>query len=221
VVGIAVIIVILSIILILLWPKTPKAPEAIRSTAELDKYLNEFTAKGSMPGLSLIVVKKDSVIYSKGYGWADIPRKIKATPMTVYHWFSVTKIVTALSIVQLHEQGKLHINDPVTKYLPYFDVKYPSDSSKTITIRNLLNHSAGLPGAGMQIIKWIHHEGEPHWNQTEFLKKVLPDYSKILFEPGEKTSYTNIAYMVLGAIIEEVTNQTYEDYLRQNILGPL
>lgn len=215
------ILVLFVTVLILLWPKIPKAPDTIISTTELDNYLNKITVKGPIPGLSLIVVKNDSVIYSKGYGWADIPRKIRATPETVYHWFSVTKIITAIAIIQLYEQGKLNIEDSVSKYLPNFNIKYPSDTSKTITIRNLLNHSSGIPGAGMTVVKWIHHEGEPHWNQTEFLKKVLPDYSTLWFEPGEKTSYTNIAYMVLGAIIEEVTNQTYEDYVRQNILDPL
>ena len=204
-----------------LWSKTPQQPDSLTSTIELDNYLNKLTTKGKTPGLSLIVVKNDSVIYSKGYGWADIPKEIPATPETVYHWFSVTKIITAVSILQLHEQGKLNIEDSVTKYLPYFDVIYPSDTSNTITIRNLLNHSAGLPGAGVKVVNWIHHEGEPHWNQTEFLKTVLPDYSTLWFEPGEKTSYTNIAYMVLGGIIEMVTNQSYEDYVRQNILDPL
>lgn len=204
-----------------LWSISPRQPDSLTSTIELDNYLNKLTTKGKVPGLSLIVVKNDSVIYSKGYGRADIPREIPATPKTVYHWFSNTKIITAIAIIQLHEQGKLNIEDSVSKYLPYFKITYPSDTCKTITIRNLLNHSAGLPGAGMKVVNWIHHEGEPHWNQTEFLKTVLPDYSTLCFEPGEKTSYTNIAYMVLGAIIETVTNQTYEDYVRQNILDPL
>ena len=70
-------------------------------------------------------------------------------------------------------------------------------------------------------MSWIHHEGEPSVNQTALIEKVLPDFSKLEFEPGDHAEYTNIGYMVLGAIIEKVTGQTYEDYIREHILEPL
>lgn len=172
--------------------------------------------------MSLIIVKGNSIVYCKGFGWADKPKNIKATPNTVYHWWSVTKIATAIAILQLQEKGRLQLDDSVSKYLPFFKVEYPSKNCNVVTINHLLNHSSGIPDAGFfTLIKWIHHEGEPSLNQTDFLKKVLPKYSHLKFEPGENTSYTNIGYMVLGAIIEKVTNISYEDYVRQNILEPL
>ena len=206
---------------ILFSPKSPQPPVSITSISELENYLEKLTNSGFPPGLSLVVIKNDSIIYNKGFGWADGPRKIPATTETVYHWWSITKIFTAVAILQLEEQGKLLLDDPVIKYLPFFKVKYPSEESKAIKISHLLNHSSGLPDVGYQVVRWIHHDGEPHWNQTELLKKVLPDYANLEFEPGENYKYSNIGYMVLGSIIEEVTGQSYEDYIRRNILEPL
>jgi len=184
--------------------------------------MNKVVKSGTPPGMSLAVVKNDSIIYSKGFGWADEPRKIHATPNTVYHWWSCTKIATAIAILQLEEKGKLSLNDPVVRYLPFFEVEYPSDTSTQVTILNLLNHTSGLPDPSIfTLIRWIHHDGDPPINQTDLVKKVLPDYSKLKFEPGDHSEYSNIGYMVLGAIIEKITGMTYEDYIRQNILQPL
>jgi CubicO group peptidase (beta-lactamase class C family) len=196
-------------------------PDHISNVSELEAYIQELVDIGIPPGLSLAVVKDGRIIYSKGFGWADRPRGIPAEPETVYHWWSVTKIATAIAVFQLVEKGRLHLDDPVIQHLPFFEVEYPSANCGTVTIRNLLNHSSGLPDPGLDIITWIHHDGEPPFNQTELVKSVLPEYSKLLFEPGDRSEYTNIGYMVLGAVIEEITGETYEDYIRQNILQPL
>jgi CubicO group peptidase (beta-lactamase class C family) len=200
----------------------PEPPDKVGSISEFEDYINKVVESGTPPGMSLAVVKNDSIVYSKGFGWADEPRKIYATPTTVYHWWSCTKIATAIAILQLQESGKLSLNDPVVRHLPFFEVKYPSDTSKRVTILNLLNHTSGLPDPSMfTFIRWIHHDEDPPVNQTDFIRKVLPDYSKLKFEPGDHAEYSNIGYMVLGAVIEKVTGTTYEDYVRQNILQPL
>ncbi len=200
----------------------PKPPENIVSISEFEIYLNKLVESGTPPGMSFTVIKKDSIIYSKGFGWADKPREISAGQKTVYHWWSCTKIATAIAILQLQEKGKLSLNDPVARHLPFFKVNYPSDTSKEVTILNLLNHSSGLPDpSAFTFMSWIHHDGEPSVNQTDFIAQVLPDYSKLKFEPGDHAEYSNIGYMVLGAIIEKVTGLAYEDYIRQNILRPL
>jgi CubicO group peptidase (beta-lactamase class C family) len=200
----------------------PKPPDNVSNILELENYLNKLTGSGTPPGLTLAVVKNDSLIYCKGFGWADKPGKIKAAPATIYHWWSCTKIITAIAILQLQEKRLLNINDPVYMYLPFFNVDYPSDTCKKITILNLLNHSSGLPDLSViTLINWIHHYGEPSVNQTNFLIKKLPKYSSLNFEPGDHFQYSNLGYMVLGAIIEKVTGITYEDYVRNNILLPL
>ena len=203
-------------------PKIPQPPVSVQNVIELDAYLETLVNSGSPQGLTMVIVKNDSIVYSKGFGLADGPRKIEATPQTVYHWWSITKIPTAIAILQLQEQGKLQLEDAVSKYLPFFEVEYPSDKRTTITIRHLLNHSSGIPDAsGLRLAKWIHHDGEPALDQTAFIENVFPDYSKLKFEPGEDTTYTNIGYMLLGAIIEKVSGQDYRDYIRQYILEPL
>lgn len=200
----------------------PKPPDSVKNISELEDFLGKVVDSGTPPGMSLVVVKDDKIIYGKGFGWADLPRKIQASSETVYHWLSITKIATAIAILQLQEKGLLNINDPVTKYLSFFNVVYPSDTSREVTILNLLNHSSGLPDpSGFRLMNWIHHEGTPPVNQTEMIKRVLPDYSTLKFEPGKDYYYTNIGYMVLGGIIEKITGVTYEDYIRENILKPL
>jgi CubicO group peptidase (beta-lactamase class C family) len=200
----------------------PKLPDKVENISEFEEYMNKLVESGTPPGMSFAVVKDDSIIYSKGFGWVDEPRKIHATPNTVYHWWSCTKIATAIAILQLQERGKLSLSDPVVRHLPFFKVKYPSDTSKQVTILNLLNHTSGLPDpSAFTFVRWVHHDEDPPVNQTDFIKKVLPNYSKLKFEPGDHSEYSNIGYMVLGAIIEKVTGMAYEDYIRQNILQPL
>ncbi len=202
--------------------QVPEPPDSVKNVMELDAFLEKLVNSGTPQGLSLVIVKNDSIVYSKGFGWADRPKQMPATAQTVYHWWSITKIFTAIAILQLQEQGKLQLDKPVSEYLSFFKVKYPSNKSREVTIRHLLNHSSGIPDAGdFRLMKWIHHDGEPNLNQTELIEKVLPKYSKLKFEPGENTSYTNIGYMLLGAIIEKVSGQSYEDYIRQFILEPL
>ncbi|MGD1045919.1 MAG: serine hydrolase domain-containing protein [Bacteroidota bacterium] len=203
------------------WRSLPEQLKENATITELETYLNALVESGNPPGMSLVVVKDGKIVYEKGFGWADEPMGIASTPGSVYHWFSLTKIATAIAILQLQEQGKLQLEDSVRTYLPYFNAQYPSAHSKPVTIQHLLTHSSGLPDAGFRIISWIHHDGEPSVNQTVLVEKVLPDYSKLEFEPGDQTQYTNIGYMVLGAIIEKVTGQTYEDYIREHLLKPL
>jgi D-alanyl-D-alanine carboxypeptidase len=215
------VIAILTIGLMFLWPKAPQPPKKVTSVPQLETYITSLIQSGSPPGMSLIVLKNGVTVYSKGFGWADHPRNIKANPQTVYHWWSCTKIVTAIAVLQLKEQGKLRLSDSVTAFLPFFKVQYPSMTSRTITIQHLLTHSSGLPDAHFRIMSWVHHDGSPSLNQTAMVEDVLPEYSTLVFEPGDHAEYTNIGYMVLGAIIEKLTGETYEEYVRKNILEPL
>ncbi|MBT8179397.1 MAG: beta-lactamase family protein [Eudoraea sp.] len=222
IIGLVTVILLVILIVYVAGPKIPQPPDSVQDVTELDAYLETLVNKGSPPGLSMVIIKNDSIVYSKGFGWADGPLKIKATPQTVYHWWSITKIPTAIAILQLQEQGKLQLDDAVSRYLPFFEVEYPSDKETTITIRHLLNHSSGIPDAsGLKLVKWIHHDGDPALDQTALIEKIFPDYSTLEFEPGEDTAYTNIGYMLLGAIIEKASAQDYRDYIRQNILEPL
>ncbi len=201
-------------------PHAPATPKQVKDKQELEAYLNRLTASGNPPGLSVVVVKNGDVVYNNGFGYADGPRSIKATPDTIYHWWSMTKIPTAIAVMQLQEQGKLDLDDEVTKYLPWFEVKYPSSISSAITIRNLLQHTAGLPDSVPAMAGWVHYNDETY-NQTEVLKQHLPEFNTLKFEPGSKAVYSNLNYMVLGAVIEAVSGQSYESFITESILQPL
>lgn len=205
----------------LLRPRTPQPPESPQSLDEVEQYLETLVDYGTPPGISVVVVKQGEVVYSEGFGLADGPTAIPASPETVYHWYSMTKIATAIAIFQLQEQGLLTLDDPVTDHLDFFDVIYPSEGSQPVTVRHLLNHSSGLPDAVPAIIGWIHHADEPPLNQTALIREKLPDYAALRFEPGTQTAYSNVGYMLLGAIIEARSGQSYEDYIRDHILQPL
>ena len=200
-----------------------KPPQAVRDLAELEAYLDDLTGHNadSPPGLSLVVVKNREIVYQKGFGLADGPRNIPATADTVYNQWSMVKPITAVAVLQLHEQGLLDIDDPVADYLPFFEVRYPSEGSETITIRHLLNHSSGLRNNSPEIVGWIHFDGDPEWNQTELIKEKLPDYAELAYEPGSQAVYTNVGYMVLAAVIEAASGQTYQQYMSDHIFKPL
>jgi CubicO group peptidase (beta-lactamase class C family) len=201
-------------------PHIPSVPKDVESVTEMEAYLNRLTASGNPPGLSVVVVRDGEIIYKNAFGYADGLHKVKAAPETVYHWWSMTKIPTAIAIMQLQEQGKLNLDDKVTKHLPWFEVNYPSRNSQTITIRHLMQHTSGLPNPVPAMIGWVHYDDVTP-NQTEVLKKYLPEFNNVKFEPGSKAVYGNLNYMILGAVIEAVSGQTYEEYIVENILAPL
>lgn len=182
--------------------------------------MNKLVEFGAPPGLSLAVTKDGAIVYNKAFGLVDGPNRVAVTPETVYQWMSLSKIVTATAIVQLHERGSLNIHDEVSKYLPFFKVQYPSDDSEKITIRHLLNHSSGLPDL-QGVFDMFHMEGESPPAQAELVKKALADNSSLKYEPGSQGTYINTGYLVLSVIAETVSGQSFRDYVIENIFRPL
>ncbi len=222
------IIVILLVIVggvgyFLLNPRPLQPPAQVSNLDELEAYLEELTGHNpdSPPGLSLVVTKAGRIVYQEGFGLANGPNNIPATADTVYNTWSMVKPMTAAAVLQLQEQGLLSIDDPVADYLPFFDVQYPSVNSETVTIRHLLNHSSGLSNNVPEVLSWVHFHGDPEWNQTELVKEKLPDYTELAYEPGSQAIYTNVGYMVLAALIEAVSGQTYQEYMVDHIFQPL
>ena len=200
-------------------PHPPKTPASVKDITALERFLTQLVAAGETPGLSIVVVKEGKIVYNRAFGLADGPKARAATPETIYHWWSMTKIVTAIAVLQLNEQGRLQLDDPVTQYLPEFAVQAPA-GSQPITIRHLLNHSSGLADPVPAMLGWVHYQDELV-DQTALLKRYLPEYQQLQFAPGSKASYSNLGYMVLGAVIEAVSGQPYADYVTEQILRPL
>jgi CubicO group peptidase (beta-lactamase class C family) len=132
----------------------------------------------------------------------------------------MTKVPTAIAVLQLYEAGKLDIDDPVSSYLPFFQVEFKEEAAPPVTMRQLLRHTSGLPDIIPAMIGWVHYE-DVIYNQTDLLKQHLPRYSELKFAPDSKSAYSNLGYLVLGAIIEAVTGGRYEQYIQDHILTPL
>jgi CubicO group peptidase (beta-lactamase class C family) len=138
----------------------------------------------------------------------------EVTPRTLFHMASVTKPFVATSIVQLLEQEKLSLDDRVVEYLPYFEMK--DERYATLTIRQFLTHSSGMPDVE-----------DYHWDEPEYDEGALERYVRsltdreLLFEPGKKFSYSNLAFEVLGDLIAKVSGQSFADYVKEHILLPL
>jgi CubicO group peptidase (beta-lactamase class C family) len=202
-------------------PKPPAPPATVSSIEDVESYVKGLVSFGAPPGLTLLVVKDGEIKYNEGFGLVDAPKEVKAAPDTVYKWWSMTKVFTAIAILELHEEKKLDIDDQVAHHLAFFDVKYPSDTDDKITIRHLLNHSSGIPDNVPEVMGWMHLADQTQPNNTEFLESVFPNYAELNFAPGTRSEYSNVGYMVLGAIIEKVSGQTYEEYVVENILSRL
>jgi len=219
------ILILLFVIIVLFGgpflPPRLTLPKHIDTVNEIEPYLEQAVSKKSPPSIVLTVVGKDTTLYSKSFGYADSAQKIEVTDQTVYQWWSLTKLFTAIAILQLEEKGLLSIDDPVSNYLPFFKVSNLSDQTKPITIKQLLSHSSGLGDIGIPILGWIHFEDSPHISQTELLQQKFPRYSKLATQPGEEGNYSNLGYVVLAGIIEAVTGKSYESYIIENILEPL
>lgn len=185
----------------------------------LEHSIEKSVNKKRPVGMSLVVVKNNKTVYSKGFGQATTEKK--ASPQTTYQWWSLTKPFTAVAVLQLQEKGLLDIEDPIMKYLPFFDVILKKEKYKNVTIKQLLSHSSGLEDIGMEILKWVHYENDSSYNQTALVKEKLPEHHQLKYNPGEKGRYTNLGYMVLAALIEKVAGKPYDVYIQDHILTPL
>lgn len=171
----------------------------------IDNYLTQCASHGYSG--SILVAKNGNIILSEGYGWADRSLKIKNTSSTVFNIGSVTKQFTAAAILKLMEHKKLDVSDNIKKYFPQ-----ASPDKQDITIHQLLTHTSGVsPRTGGFRYDMASKE--------TFLKEFFQ--AELLYAPGTKHTYANANYIMLAAIIEKVSSQDYESYLRENFWEPL
>ncbi len=180
---------------------------------KLDKLINAYTADGKFNG-SVLVAEKGKVIYKKGFGLADMEWNLPNGPDTKHRLGSITKQFTAMAIMQLVEKGKLKLDVPISAYLP----DYPKKYGEVITIHHLLTHSSGIPN--VTSFPGFMKNIEPNSYSPAALVNLFSD-SALQFKPGEKNSYSNSGYMLLGYIIEKVTGKSYGQVLQENIFTPL
>ncbi len=178
--------------------------------ALMDAYLAACHKLDRFSG-SVLIAHKGKIVLSKGYGMANYELGVPNSPETRFRLGSVTKQFTAMAILQLEERGKLKVTDTVKSIFP----DYPG--GEKITIHHLLTHTSGIP----------NFTDSPDYFKTQTLPSpVLQTVERFKnlpldFAPGERMSYSNSGYVLLGAIIEKVTGGTYEEFVRENIFRPL
>ncbi|MCL0079777.1 serine hydrolase [Dehalococcoidia bacterium] len=192
------------------------------SFTKLEEFIFTKMSETKLPGLSAAIVKGDEVIWAKAFGFRDLERGLAATPHTLYGIGSVTKSFTALSIMQLAEQGKLNVDDPVDTYVP-INIRPGGES---IRISHLMSHSSGIPALAYAeaVIRGATGAGEnwfPIASCSDLLTFMADAQDWTLTRPGERWFYLNEGYALLGYIIEKCSGMPYEEYVHKHVLAPL
>jgi CubicO group peptidase (beta-lactamase class C family) len=179
--------------------------------SRMDQIVQSYVANKQFMG-SVLVARGDQVLFSKGYGSANLEWQIPDTPATKFRLGSITKQFTAASILLLEERGKLKVEDPVKKYLP----DAPAAWDK-MTIFHVLTHTAGIP------IFTSFADYQPTEALPTTPEKLVARFrdKPLEFEPGEKWNYSNSGYVLLGYLIEKISDESYEKFVQENIFTPL
>ena len=186
------------------------------------QYLQEYLTwsilkemdKHDVKGLSIAIIDGQKIVWKKGFGMADEEKKLAASSQTVYRIGSISKVITATKIMLMHQSGKIDIDDDVANYIKDFSVKSRFKNTKPITLRSLLSHHSGLPSdilAGM----WVH---EP-MSLSEVVNNIKDE--SLTSPPQTMHKYSNIAYSVLGRVLEIVDNKPFSQIMDDDFLQPL
>lgn len=184
------------------------------------RKFDAYVEADQVVGASILYMRDGKVLAQHNAGYADRASKRLVDDGTIFHWGSITKMLTAISILQLRDEGRLTLDDKVIRYIPELRrVHDPYGKIDEITIRMLLNHTAGFQGP-----TWIYGKDRPWepFEPTEWTQLVaMMPYQELGFPPGEKFSYSNPAYVYLGRIVEQLAGDPWDGYVYKNIFVPL
>lgn len=180
---------------------------------QIDKLMSKYQEYGKFNG-TVLVADKGKVIYKKGFGFANMEWDIPNEPDTKFRIASITKQFTGMLIMQLVAEGKLDLEGTISSYIP----DYPKKTGDKITIHHLLTHSSGIPSY-TAFPEYYNEISRNPQNPQEFIKKFWD--LELEFTPGEKYSYNNSGYYLLGVIAEQVSGKTYAQLIQEYIFTPL
>jgi len=196
-------------------------------TAFIDEQVSRFMDRSSLKGVSIAIVENEKLVFNRSYGYANAEDSIQTTPEHLFRIASVSKLITAIAVMKLVDEGKLSLDDQVFGEKGFFNNKelleIRDPKLLDITILNLLDHTAG----------WTQRYGDPMFNPLD-IAKIVGDQPpanintflkfavsrRLYSKPGTMYSYSNMGYAFLGAIIEIVTGMSYENYVQFHILYP-
>ena len=188
----------------------------VRSSFDLlAAWIEAQVAYRGWPGLSVAVVHDQEVIWSRGFGWADVERRIPATAETLYRVASITKTFTATAIMQLRDAGKLRLDDAVRDHLPWFTPPTSHADAPPITLRHILTHTTGL----------AREAPFPYWTELIFpsideIRTAVTAQESVLSTEA-RWKYSNLAFVVAGEVVAAVSGMPWAQYVRSHILEPL
>ena len=182
-------------------------PDACATDRAAD-FVNGYLKKKQIPGCAVMVRHEGKVVLSEGYGMANLEHGVRVTPQTVFQSGSMGKQFTAMAVMMLVEEGKLSLDDPISKHL-----SVPVKEWSRITVRHLLTHTSGLGDYPEDFSL------QEDYTEGEMLKMITAQ--PLGFAPGEKWNYSNLGYVTLGILIHRVTGEFYGEFLQERIFGPL
>lgn len=190
-------------------------PEVQESIRLLETWSGSQMEYRNLPGLSVAVVAGDEIVWMRGFGFANVEKKSPVTPQTLFRMASNTKMFTALAILQLRDAGKISLDDPVEKYLPWFKPKSSFEYTPKINIRNLITHTSGLP----------RESASPYWTTFQFpTREEMIEWiatQEAAYPPDTRWKYSNLALSVAGEVVQAVSGEPYAKYIERHLLTPL
>lgn len=179
---------------------------------KLDLFFSTLSQAGQFNGNALIT-ENGNVVYEKSFGYADFGNKRNNTAQSSFPIASITKTITSTAILQLKQQGKLQVEDRVSKYLSNFP--YPE-----VTIRQLLSHTSGLPIYDTLFFSLIAKHPDTVFINKDIIPTCISQKTPLVFKPGEDFSYNNVNYNILAVIVEKISGLSFGSYLQANIFDP-
>ena len=179
--------------------------------AAIEKALDDKRKELGIPGISVVIVKDDQVIYLKGLGFKDVDKQLPVTPDTRFAIGSATKAFTAMLAVMSADEGKLSLDDSPKKFLPYFTLRDP-DAAAKITLRDLLSHRSGLNRTDLAMVSGV-------FNREELIK--VAGLAKPTAKLGEKFQYQNVMYTAAGEAVAQAQKSTWDKLIETRLFKPL
>src|SRR6516164_2773544 len=176
-------------------------------TPSISEYVKAEMERQHIPGLSLLVAKGGKVVLAQGFGFANVELQVPVKPETIFQSGSMGKQFTAMAVMMLAEQGKLNIDDPLTKFFPDAPATW-----KQVKVKNLLSHTGGFTDYPKNF------DMRRDYTEDQLLKIV--EGIPLAYPPGSKWSYSNLGYLTLGVLIHRVSGQFYGDFLHDRVFEP-
>jgi CubicO group peptidase (beta-lactamase class C family) len=184
---------------------------------QLDAVLQEIVSGWGIPGMAIGIVSDREILYTRTFGVQNIQTQVPVTSTSIFCVTSMSKCFVAAAVMQLVERGRIDLDGPLVKYLPY--VKMADDRYQQVTIRQMLSHTSGMPDMSEhEYKKLLAHQESDEGAAKRYVLRLRDRCLEAA--PGERFLYSNIAYNVLGAMITTVSGMPFETYMKENILLP-